>query len=353
VYVSNADDGDISCYTLDDDGVLHEGRRAEAGGCVMPMAVTPDRRHLVAAIRGERSVAVTYAIDRESGALKLAGKGPLAASFPYIFVDGSGRFLLGASYGANCVVVQRLGKDGVVGETIQRIPTARNPHAIRADETNRFVFVPHLGSDQVFQFVFDENSGRLSANTPPLVQLAPGCGPRHFVTSPDNRFVFVLTELAGTVVTLALDADSGLLTEVSSTSALPPDSTLAPGAPRGGIGSAAGGPVRDVSNDVWASDIRITPDGRFIYAAERTRSTISVLAVDAATGAVAYRSSVETERQPRGFRIDAAGRFMIVSGERSNTVSSYAIDAQSGALRLVGRYPVGQGANWVEIVEFD
>src|SRR5215813_7120895 len=64
------------------------------------------------------------------------------------------------------------------------IPTASNAHSIRTDNTNRFVFVPRLGTDQVFQFLFDEKSGRLTANTPPVLQLKQGSG----LSSPD-RFV--------------------------------------------------------------------------------------------------------------------------------------------------------------------
>jgi 6-phosphogluconolactonase len=74
------------------------------------------------------------------------------------------------------VGVNPIGKDGKVGEPIQVIPTARNAHAIRTDNTNRFVFVPHLGTDQMFQFVLDKKSGKLSANTPPVCSSsrAPG-----------------------------------------------------------------------------------------------------------------------------------------------------------------------------------
>jgi 6-phosphogluconolactonase len=350
VYVSNADDGDIGLYALRDDGSLAPGPRFTAGKGVMPMSVSPDGRFLVAAVRGQTASAHSYSIDRTSGALNLVGKAPLETNCPYIFFDRTGRFLLGASYGANRVIVHRVGADGLVGETVQVIPTARNAHCIRTDNTNRFAFVPHLGTDQMFQFVFDEKSGRLTSKTPPLVQMAQGSGPRHFVTSPDNRFVYVLAELTGAVTTLALDANTGLLSEVASVSALPPGSTLVPGQPRGGIGAPGSGRERDVSNDVWASDIHLTPDGRFIYAAERTHSTISTLSVDRASGRLSYLGATETEKQPRGFRIDPAGRFMIVSGERSDTISAYRIDATNGTLSLVGRYPSGKGANWVEIV---
>src|SRR5436305_6922668 len=146
VYVSNADDGTIGIYTLAADGSLAPGARVEAGKVVMPMAVSPDKRFLIAAVRSKPYEAYTYAIDRKTGALTLVGKGPLAESYPYITIDNTGRFLLGASYGANQVAVNPIGKDGKAGAPIQVIPTARNAHSIVTDKTNRYVFVPHLGT---------------------------------------------------------------------------------------------------------------------------------------------------------------------------------------------------------------
>ena len=205
VYVSNAEDGDIGMYTLQPDGSLQPGQRFKAEKLAMPLAVSPDKRFLIAAVRSKPYQAYSYGIDPKSGALAAVGTGPLAESFPYIALDRRGRFLLGASYGAHLVSVNPVAPDGKVGEPLQTIPTARNAHAIRTDNSNRFVFVPHLGTDQVFQFLFDENTGRLAANTPPVLQLKQGTGPRHLVISQDNRFVYLLNELTATVTTLALD----------------------------------------------------------------------------------------------------------------------------------------------------
>ena len=346
VYVSNAEDGDIGTYTLQSDGSLQPGPHFAAEKLVMPMTVSPDKRFLIAGVRSKPFSAYTYGIDRRNGSLKLVGTGPLAESFPYISLDRTGRFLLGASYGGHLVSVNPVGADGRVGEPLQVIPTARNAHAIRTDNTNRFVFVPHLGTDQVFQFLFDEKSGRLTANTPPVAQMKAGTGPRHLITSPDNRFVYLLNELTATVTTLALDGKTGTLKEVSSASALPPDSKLAPGAPRPS-------PGRNTDNDIWASDLHLTPNGRFLYAAERTSSSIGAFRVDAATGSLAYLGSTPTEKQPRGFRIDPTGRFMVVSGEKSETITSYSIVQSNGSLVPVGKVPTGKGSNWVEIVSFD
>ena len=346
VYVSNAEDGDIGMYTLRPDGSLLPGARVAAGKPVMPMSVSPDRRFLYAAVRSKPFAVITYAIDRTTGALSKRSGAALAESLPYIRVDRTGSFLLGASYGGNLVSVNAIGKDGAVSDPRQVIPTARNAHSIITDNSNRFVFVPHLGTDQIFQFRFDAKTGRLTANTPPVVQLRAGSGPRHIIMSADNRFAYLLNELTATVTTLSLDAKTGLLTEVGSASALPPDTKLGPGAPRPS-------PGRNVDNDVWASDLHLTPDGKFLYAAERTSSSLGALGVDPATGKLTYLSSTPTEPQPRGFAIDPKGRTMIVSGEKSDTISVYAIDPGTGALSLREKYPTGKGSNWIEIVSFD
>ena len=281
-------------YTLQADGSLQPGQRFKAAKLVMPMAVSPDKRFLIAAVRSKPFEAYSYGIDKSSGALNLVGKGPLAESYPYITIDRSGRFLLGASYGANQVGVNPIGPDGRVGEPLQVIPTARNAHAIRTDNTNRFVFVPHLGTDQLFQFLFDEKSGKLTANTPPVVQLKQGTGPRHLVVSKDNRFVYLLNELTATVTTLSLDPNTGTLKELDSVSALPPDTKLGPGMPRGAVGVPGQAP-RNTDNDIWASDLHLTPDGRFSMppSARRARSAPS------ASIPRAESSPISEARQPR------------------------------------------------------
>ena len=353
VYVSNAEDGDISTYSLRPDGELQPGMRAKAASVVMPMTVSPDRRFLYAASRSKPYSVHAYAIDPGTGALKLLSTSPLAETFPYISLDRTGRFLFGASYAAHLVSVNAVGSDGrVASEPLQVIPVGRNAHSIRADATNRFVYVPTLGTDQIFQFTFDATSGRLTSNTPAIFQMKAMTGPRHFITSRDNKFVYVLSELLGTVTTLSLDGSTGLLTEVSSASGVPADSKLGPGAPRGGV-AAPNVPPRNTDNDIWAADIHMTPDERFLYISERTSSTLAAFSVDGATGKLTYLGSTPTEKQPRGFAIDPKGRFLAASGEKSPTISVYAIDQARGALRLLQRYPVGKGANWVEIVSFD
>ena len=344
VYVSNAEDGEIAAYGLTDAGDLVPGARTRVGQ-VYPLCTSPDRRRLYAALRSKPFSVHVFDIDPASGALRPHSSAPLAESFPYVSLDQTGRCLLGASYGAHLVSVNAVGADGRVAERpLQVIPVGRNAHAILADRSNRFVFVPCLGTDQIFQFTLDPAVG-LRCNTPAVVQMQPGAGPRHFAFSPDNRFVYVLSELQATVTTFALDARSGCLSEVAS-AAPRLDPPLRAGAPRG-----PDAPPRERDRDVWAADIHLTPDGRFLYASERTSSSIAAYRVDAASGQLAWLGATPTEAQPRGFAVDPAGRFVVASGEKSTSVSVHAIGAD-GRLGAARRFPGGKGGNWVEIVAF-
>ena len=360
VYISNGGDGTIGCHRLGADGALTFVATVDVGAGLGPMTVRRDRRVLIAACRQAPTTFASFAIDRSTGALSLLGRTAAHDSFPYIVFDATGRYLLAASYSASIVTVNAVNSQGVVeAPALQVIPVGRHAHSIRLDETNRYAFVPTLGSDQVFQFVFDESSGWLTSNTPAVALVKQGTGPRHLWTSPDNRFLYVLNEMTGTVTRFALDESTGLLTEHESVPALPPDTTLTTGFARGpvfgaGSGAAGGGATaaapRNLGNDIWAADMHLTPDGRFLYASERTSSSIAAFKVDASSGKLAYVASMQTEKQPRGFAIDPDGKWLIAVGEKSDRIAVYAIDGASGMLRETGRYPGGNGASWVEIV---
>ena len=210
VYVSNADDGDIGTYRMLDSGELQPGARAKAASVVMPMAVSPDRRFLYAASRSKPFTVHVYSIDRGTGALTPLSTSPLAESFPYISLDKTGRYLFGASYGGHVISVNAVGSDGRVStEPLQVIPVGRNAHSIRVDESNKFVYVPTLGSDAIFLFTFDAQSGKLASNTPAVYLMKAMTGPRHFVTSKDGKFLYALSELLGTVTTFTIEARRG------------------------------------------------------------------------------------------------------------------------------------------------
>ncbi len=324
-YVSNAEDGTIGVYALDQDKatLIPQGAVA-AGAAPMPMAVSPDRHFLYVAMRKEPFRVISYAIGPDGGLTKKT-ETPLPDNMAYIATDRTGRWLFGASYFGDKISVSPIG-----GAASQILPTGRNAHSILADPTNRFVYSANLGADQILQYRFDASSGTLSENTPSLIKTEAGEGPRHMVFSPDGRFLYVLTELGGDVLQFALDAERGTLTRTSAMSIFP---------------------AGRVPTKIWAADLKITPNGRFLYASERTTSRIAQFALDEKTGAPRLMGTVPTETQPRGIAISPSGRFLVASGEKSDRLSLYRIEEESGRLTPTARAPAGKGANWVEIID--
>jgi 6-phosphogluconolactonase len=356
VYVSNAQDGNIDAYNMDmSTGALTPVGKTEAAKLVMPMTVSPDKKYLYAVIRSQPTRVLTYAIDPASGALTQKASAPLPDSMPYVSTDQTGRFLFTASYGGDKLAVSPIGENGLVeAEAIQVIPTGRNAHSIMPDRTNKFVYAATLGANQVLQFTFDSKTGKLTANEPPAVSPEAGHGPRHLAFSPDNKYLYVLNELSGHVTQYTIDPSKGTLTLVDSISSVPAEAGLAWGAAQAPVGAApalASVAAKDEKPKVWAADIQITPDGKFLYSTERTTNKIALFTVAPGTGKLTYVTNFATEAQPRGIRIDPTGQYLVASGEKSDRISVYKIDKSTGKLGEPSRHPVGNGANWVEIVD--
>jgi len=356
VYVSNAQDGNIDTYNMDmSTGALTPVGKTEAAKLVMPMTLSPDKKYLYAVIRSQPTRVLTYAINPATGALTQKASAPLPDSMPYVSTDQTGRFLFTASYGGDKLAVSPIGENGLVeAEAIQVIPTGRNAHSIMPDRTNKFVYAATLGANQVLQFTFDSKTGKLRANEPPAVSPEAGHGPRHLAFSPDNKYLYVLNELSGHVTQYTIDPSKGTLTLVDSISSVPAEAGLAWGAAQAPVGAApalASVAAKDEKPKVWAADIQITPDGKFLYSTERTTNKIALFTVAPGTGKLTYVTNFATEAQPRGIRIDPTGQYLVASGEKSDRISVYKIDKSTGKLGEPSRHPVGNGANWVEIVD--
>jgi 6-phosphogluconolactonase len=100
-----------------------------------------------------------------------------------------------------------------------------------------------------------------------------------------------------------------------------------------------------------AADLHLTPDGRLLFASERTSNALYGFrtAPDGAT--LTPLGATPCEATPRGFAIDPDGRFLLCAGQTANAVGTYTIDPTGGELTRLGQYPTGPNPNWIEIVD--
>jgi 6-phosphogluconolactonase len=321
VYVSNADSREIFVMRMDmQNGDLLLLDRVTVAGTVMPMVVSPDKKHLYAALRSQPYAVASFAIDPATGKLTALKSGELADSMANLDIDRSGRYLLAASYGGNKVTVNPINADGTVGAPKQIMATQPNAHAIHTDPSNRYAFASNLGGDIVMQLRFDAANGTLIHNDPPDIATPAKAGPRHFVFHPNGKFVYLIDEFDAALHVYAFDGGNGTLRQLQRLSTLPP--------------GFAGKP--------WGADLHFTADGRFIYGSDRGSNTLSAFQVDAATGYVSLIGHMPTEKEPRGFNIDPSGRYLLAVGQASDAMSTYAIDQQNGGLTKLKAYGMGK-----------
>jgi len=337
IYVSNAGSREVFALAMDRaSGALDLIEKTPVPGtdkpspASLPMTTSRDRRFLYAQLRSAPYPVASFAIDPASGTLALLGTTPLVDQMAYLNTDRSGRYLLAASYvGAKLAIYPIDPQTGIVdGRATQILDTKPKAHCVYVGAGNS-IYVPVLGGDEVLELTFNPATGTVSANGPGLVRTRDNAGPRHFTIHPNGRWAYLVTETTATVGTYAIDPSSGQLGEVAFVDT----------GDWNGKDSAA------------ASDIHVTPDGRFLYAAVRSTSTLHGYRIDPAKGTLTPLGTFATEKTPRGFNIDPRGRFLLSVGMDSNALTVHAIDAASGSLRPVGRHAMGVQPNWVEIVD--
>jgi 6-phosphogluconolactonase len=333
VYVSCAEPREIIRLAMDrDSGALQRLDSTyvpgidTASGTSMPLAVSPDRRFLYAALRRPPYPAASFAIDPHDGSLRHLGNAPLPHTICYINVDRSGRHLLAASYQGALLASHKIGDDGVVqSPPTQVVPTPPAAHSIIQDASGRFVYAASLGGDVVMRLRFDAASGTFSDMQTAAVPT--GAGSRHIRIRPDGKFLYVLDELDATICVFVIDPTTGLLDRRQVVRTQPE-------------GFAA-----------KAADLHLTPDGRFLYASERRTSTLTGFRIDDASGTLSPIGAFPTETFPRGFAIDPRGRFLLAVGQESHAMSVYSIDAATGGLTRIAQHEMARNPNWIEIVD--
>ena len=336
VYVSNAGGPEIHVMAMDRaSGALDLIEKTaipgidKPGPTSMPMALSPDRRFLHAALRSEPFTAASFAIDPASGRLNHLGNAPLDDSMAYITVDKTGRWLVCASYPGGKLTVNPIDAEGRVKAPPNQILRDRpKAHCVVVDASNQHVYCPVLDQQIILQLKFDAATGRVAPNTPGEIATKPGAGPRHLAFHPTGRFLYLITETTATIGAYAVDRQNGTLNELQFVDMLAPSYT-------GGIAAA---------------DLHVTPDGNFLYGSERRTSTLAGFRIDPATGTLSPIGSWPTETTPRGFAIDPRGQFLLSAGLDSNRMTVYSI-GKDGALNTVKQYLMGKMPNWIEFLD--
>jgi len=339
VLVANAVDGSISTFRLEGGSLqrlaLTEGLR----GC-SSFVVDGVRDLVYAAVKAsadEVAGIVTLRLDRESGELTPFSRRELPdGGMNYLALARNGAVLLGVSYGGGYGISSPV-RDGIVGAPISRIAFP-NLHSVLPSSDGRFAYFVSLGADLVAQYALTDDM-TLEPLEPATVAAPEGSGPRHLVINDAQDAVYVLTEFSGEVLHFARDADTGALELRDAATAFDPT--------RGLAHSRFGVDPRE-HHLIWGADLHLGDGGRYLWASERTESTLGALAINEDGSLTSPTRFVETVQQPRGFDVSPDGAYLVAAGERSTSVALYSVE--DDRLELLQQAETGNGANWVRFL---
>lgn len=342
LYLASTKEKTIVAYSVDaTTGLLTQKSSTELPGDAGPMAFSPDKSFVYAAVSGlpDKQAGVATLARSKDGALTLMNTALLKNRAPYIRANQDGTVLLAAHYGEGEVTTYRIADGIFTGELLDRRVTDKTAHCIEIDPSGQFVFVPHTSPNKVYQFRLNSTTGKLIPNAPPFVD-GPDEDhlyhqPRHYAHHPSLNMAYTANERGGGISSWKFDPASGTLTRKQTLSTLPADF----------VGNSAG------------ADIHITPDGRFAYVSNRdvTRrkdgetphDTLAGFSIDSKTGDMQRIGIFATARFPRSFCIDLNGKFLYAAGQQSDELFTYSINPKTGALKHTSTLKTGGTPIWV------
>jgi 6-phosphogluconolactonase len=355
LYVAVAGDDKLSIFTMEPDtGKLTHHCDVPQAAQPSPMAVDPAKQFCFVGLRQLDAFGLaSFRIDAQARNLTPLGSIPVDGDPVYVSTDRTGRYLLSAYYYQGTVAVHEISDGGILDpRPIEWRQTDFGAHSIEVDASNQFVFVPHTqvawievpnttaelgvppggvrdGANAIFQFRFDATTGGLRPNDQVMVTAPGPDGPRHIRFHPNLEIIYSSDEQGSGVTAYHFDSALGKLTPFQTVSTLP--------AGFSGLNAP--------------SEIRITPNGHFLYVANRGHNSIAGFAVARDTGRLMPIGHTSTEPIPAAFDLDPEGRFLISSGMGSGRLATYRIGAETGQLEPLDSYDVGQRPMGVLCVE--
>jgi 6-phosphogluconolactonase len=295
------------------------------------LAVSPNQQNVYAAFeQGSKNGGGkigAYHFDKKTGALQFINEQNSGGDDPCIVAtERSGKWLAAANYSGGSLAIMPISKNGGLepaSTVIQHSGSSVNKnrqekahvHSSFFSADSRYLLVPDLGMDKIMIYSFNPQTGKLQTAPQPFAKAVDGSGPRHIVFSPNNKYVYLMQELTGKVVSYRYS--NGRLTAIQETSAAQPGFT-------GFMGSA---------------DIHVSADGKFLYCSNRgDANTITIFKIDPVNGKLkvaGYQSTLG--KGPRNFSLDPSGNFLLVANQNSDDIIVFKRNNTTGLLTDTGK----------------
>ena len=272
------------------------------------LAVSPDHK-LVYAVNenGKESTVSAFQFESKSGKLNLINKQNSEGADPCHIINDNQNVLV-ANYSGGSISVFKKQPNGGLQKSAQVIKhqgssvnkdrqEAPHVHQLQFSPDKKFVLANDLGTDRIYVYEYQTDVVDEILKFKDTIAIKTGSGPRHLTFSPDGKFVYLLQELDGTIT--VFDYFNGKFQRIQET-------TVVQNGFKGKNSAAA---------------IKISEDGKFLYATNRGEAnTISVFEINA-KGKLIHKETIATGGNgPRDFAIVPGGKFVLVAHQYSNDI---------------------------------
>lgn len=340
VFVSSfapGDQGAIQAYHWDlENGALRPTQRTAGIEHPFFLAVSPDDKFLYAIHattfggKDPEQVASFAILDRNGRLQPLNRQSTRGSASCYLEVDATGKSLLVANYSTGSVASLPIRADGSLGEAasfIQHAGSSVDParqkgpyaHSIVTSPDNRFALAADLGLDQVLVYRLDATQAKLVPHQPPFARTPAGSGPRHLAFHPNGQRLYAINELKNSITVYDYASEAGTLTELQTISTLP----------------------ADFEGTSYCADLKITPDGRFLYGTNRGHDSLATYAIGEQGKLSLIEIVPSLGKGPQNLLIAPNGRWLLCANMPGNNVARFRIDPATGKLTSLGE-PLAQ-----------
>ncbi|MCX5448282.1 lactonase family protein [Streptomyces nigrescens] len=303
------------------------------------LAPSPDGRHLYAVSETPDGAAAAFALTARGPEL-LAPAVPVDGADPTHLTLADGR-LITANYSSGSVSTLPVRDDGTLSGPATVLAHQGNgprtdrqegphAHAVVPDPSGRWLLSVDLGTDSVRSCALGTGDGTLTVHAE--ARLRPGSGPRHLAFHPRGDRAYVINELDPTVTVCRWDAGRGVLTPLGETRLLPDgaaEGSASNDSARSGGGTQGSG--------TFPSELVLSRDGRFAWAANRGHDSLAVLSLGASGDTAALVTTVPCGGHwPRDLALHPDGRHLYAANERSGDVTWFTVDPATGILVRTG-----------------
>ena len=287
----------------------------QAGVLAMPgkphgIARHPTQSFCIVTLPGqgtESPRAVTIGND-DDGKLSIIGVSELQDSTGYTSFDRTGGFFLTSSYHDGHFDVYQVKPDGVVGNRVSHQQVAEKyAHSVLTTPDNRFLYVPCVKEfNAIYQYSFDEQTGDVQPLEPFDAKPPHMFGPRHIAYHPHLPFVYFSNEQQLGVSAYRIE-ENGQLADLQHATTIP-----------------RRGPYTAGVRGMHASDVAVTPDGKFLFLALRDfvgdEDSVFMFRV-AEDGRLSLVSRKRVGDIPWCLRVSPSGSHLLVSESRDKTLA--------------------------------